>query len=181
MKNFLPGNKVSSWDLGSGMHRRNSLLGPGSWHQVGLVFLWVMSLQFVNALGSALALSLGEVTTVDKWSWHLPPLHPLWLSFRIINKNQQIKKHFEFPCYFTYTLFKNQICQNVKLIIENSCAYQDLLSGCLFFFDPCRCDLNFCAAWASPGCAKFCTDHLCNTGFTKETRVLPYLNTFLYQ
>lgn len=41
-----------------------------------------MSLQIVNGLVNVLALSVGEMATVDEWAGHLPPLYPLWLSLR---------------------------------------------------------------------------------------------------
>lgn len=153
---------------------------PGPWHQGSLVFWWVMSLQIVNALLNALVLSEGEVATVDEWGEYLPPLYPVCLSIGK-RKCASLKKNKTKCCsgfvpYFTYMLLKTGYAKTLNQLWIIA-VLESLIM--LFFTDLCLCDRNFDVVWGPPGCAKFCTDYLCNTGLTKETRVLPYLSTFL--
>lgn len=139
-----------------------------------------MGLQIVHGLVNVLALSVGEMATVDELAGHLPPLYPLWLSLRKMKgasfKKKKIKKISWFAYYFKYMLFKIGYAKTLNQLWRTP-VLESLIR--LFFTHCCLCDQNLYAARAPPGCAKFCTESLCNTGFTKETRVLPYLSTFL--
>ena len=81
-----------------------------------------------------------------------------------------------FAYYFMYMLFKIRYAKALNQLWRAP-VLEPLIR--LFFTDCCLRDQNLYAARAPPGCADFCTDDSCNTGFAKETRVLPCLSTFL--